>query len=231
MATPPFGLDDVTFEEAVAWFRERIPMTDAEFAAIVGAAREKAFTVAGVAQLDVVTQVWEAVDRALEQGTDLAAFKEAVAASVEAAWAGSVGDPAWRLETIFRTNVQLAYSAGRHAQMTDPVVLEARPYWLYDAILDGRTTAVCSACDGTIRPANDPWWGNHHPPLHFNCRSAVTTLSEDQARDMGITPRAPSIGPEEGFGTPPAVAPTWAPTPSDYPAPLWNEHERKRTGT
>jgi len=70
--------------------------------------------------------------------------------------------------TIFRTNVQTAFSHGRVRQMRDPAVTALRPFWLYDAITDGRQTDICDARDGVLLPADDPWWLNNTPPLHFN---------------------------------------------------------------
>src|SRR5437879_10136851 len=112
------------------------------------AARKKAFMVSGVAQLDVIADVWRALEHAIRDGRTFADFKRDIGAKLEAAWAGTVKDPPTRLETIFRTNIQLTYSAGRYRQLTQPDTLEQRPIWLYSAILDSRITSVCKACNG-----------------------------------------------------------------------------------
>lgn len=217
--------DPVDFEEAIVWLRERVPIANADLDELVAAARDKAFTVAGVAQLDVVQQVFDALERAVAFGTDLTAFKRAVGESLRAAWQGSVPDPAWRIETIFRTNLQLAYAAGRHAMATDPAVLGVRPYWLYDAILDGRTTEHCRRWDGVVLPADHRAWLTHNPPAHFNCRATLTTLTEEQAQSMGATKRPPGVQAAEGFGAPPDTAPPWQPDPKDYDPELWSKRK------
>lgn len=190
--------DPLDFDEAIAWFRKRVKVTRAEWEAMTAAARYRAFVVSNVAQLDMVHDVWAAVDAAVSKGTTLADFKKDVAAKLRRAWGASVDDPAWRLETIFRTNVQSAYATGRYRQATDPDVLEDRPVWMFDAVLDGRETEVCRRCDGTKQPADNEWWRTHSPPLHHNCRSSLITLTEEQAGQ--VTARPPEDAAQEGFG-------------------------------
>ena len=105
--------------------------------------------------------------------------------------------------TIFRTNVMQANNAGRHAQMTNPVVAERRPYWQYVDIDDQRECPICNACHGTILPSDDPWWRTHSPPLHFQCRCKTRPLTVKQAEAMGVTIAPTQAAADEGFGTPP----------------------------
>lgn len=224
--TWPVSFDTVDAEEAIAWFADRLILTRAQIRDLRAAAARRAFYVSGVAQLDVVTEVWNAIDDALKKGTDLETFKAAVGEKLERAWNGTVDDPAHRLEVIFRTNVQSAYAAGRFKQATDPDIASTRPYWMFDAILDKHTTQVCEDCDGTIRPNDDPWWQSHLPPLHFKCRSHFLTLTADQARKRGITGKPTSAQAAPGFGKAPGVD-EWEASRNDYPAPLWKEFEKK----
>jgi SPP1 gp7 family putative phage head morphogenesis protein len=215
--------DTVDFEAAIAWFRKRVALKKPEWVALRKRTGEHAFTVANVAQLDVVNHVWKAIDSAVAKGTSFDEFKKTVGDSLRAAWGGTVDNPPWRIETIFRTNVQNAYSAGRYRQATHPDVLEQRPVWMFDAILDGRETAVCAACDGTKRPAADSWWQSHNPPLHHNCRSSLITLTETQA---GKLTKAPSASADEGFGAAPSDV-AWEPDLSKYPGPLAAAYRKK----
>lgn len=223
----PIGLDDLDFDEAIAFFRDLLDLTKDEEKDLLERAGKHGFTVAGVAQLDLVHEVWRALDKAIADGTTLEDFKAAVGDKLEAAWSGTVKAPGARIETIFRTNVQVAYSAGRYTQATDPDVSSDRPYWLYDAVLDSRTTPTCRACDGTVLPADDAWWKTHIPPLHHNCRSTFITLTREQAEARGITTKPPKHVADDGFGAPP-TAPPWEPDKADYPDELWSEFEKKK---
>lgn len=209
--------DPIDFDEAIAWFRKRVAMTRAERDRLDAESKRKAFFVSHVAQVDIVRHAWESIDKALAKGTPLADFKKEIGPALRAAWAGAVETPAWRLETIFRTNVQSAYAAGRFRQAQHPDIAEDRPVWMFDAILDSRTTPTCKACDGTKRPADDEWWLTHLPPLHFNCRSHFIALSEKQAGKITLHP--PTAKPDDGFGHVPHAS-DWEPDPSKYPASI-----------
>lgn len=209
--------DPKRFKEAVEWFRRRVPITDKQLAALEASARAKAFWVAGIAQLDVVNDVWAAIDDAIEKGTTLEDFKKTVGDKLERAWKGTVKDPPRRIETIFRTNVQTAYSAGRHAQLTEPSILRTRPYWRLVVTLDSRTTeTICKPLAGTVLPAESGWWKTHTPPLHFRCRSFIQALRKEDAEARGITASPPVQKPQEGFGS----LDVWKPDLSKYPEPL-----------
>jgi len=210
--------DPDAFEEAVRAFRRRVPMPDWKWDALTEAEREMAFKVSGVAQADLATDAWGAMDRAIKDGTTLADFKAQIGEKLEAAWGKK--DPA-RLETIFRTNALGAYNAGRHEILNHPEVKKARPFWRFDAVMDSRTSEICQALDGVIRPADDPFWHAHTPPLHFNCRSVLVPLSEEEAKDEGVDDEAPDVDADEGFGRQPGLGgDDWEPDTKDYPEPI-----------
>lgn len=182
-------------------------MPKAAFEALTAAAKKRAFTVAGVALADLRASVQTAITDALFDGTTIEDFKDSVGAKLRREWKGTVAEPATRLETIFRTNVQSAYNAGRHAQATDPETLTVRPYWQFDAVTDGRTTPGCRAANGTILPATDPWWQKNLPPRHFNCRATFHPLTRRQAERLGVSTAGPGVVADDGFGGPPTGNP------------------------
>ena len=140
-----------------------------------------------------------------ERGTDFADWQERTGERLLAAWQGTTIKAAHRLETIFRTNVQGAYAAGRFKQMSDPEVLRARPYWQFDALIDLNTSPICRSLNGTVRPASDPWWDTRYPPLHFNCRSGVRSLTRRQAAEKGVTEDPPPTAAAPGFANKPSL--------------------------
>lgn len=195
MSTPPATPD--RYDEAVRAFRKRVPMTDPEFRKLEAAERTRAFWVAGVTQARIVQDVMSALDRAIEDGTTLEEFKAAVETKLVDSW--GTDDPL-RLETVFRTNVMSSYNAGRYEIFSDPDVQKDRPFVRFDAVGDSRTSDVCDALDGKVLPADDPFVKAHWPPLHHNCRSQWTPLTEAEAEDEGITRSPPKVQADEGFG-------------------------------
>ncbi len=209
--------DPVRFEEAIAALRRRVPMTDDVFSALEADELEFAFTVADVAQLDVVLDVYEAIQSAVADGTTFEDFKAAVGDSLESAWGEEYGA---RLDGVFRTNVMTAYNGGRHAAAM--AVKDDRPYWRFDGADDGRTSDICRPCIGVILAADHAWWRTHYPILHPNCRHRVSTLTKAQAEHEGITDRPPSVDVPAGFGLAPSGGggSAWEPDPEDYPDDL-----------
>lgn len=214
--------DPMRFEEAVRAFRARVPMLDDDFYDLVESARSKAFTVAAVTQLDIVHDVWRALDKAIADGTSFEDFKREVGAKLTSEWGRE--NPA-RLETIFRTNVQAAYGAGRVTQLRSPAVLKRRPFWRFSAILDARTSPICSPLAGLVLPADDPFWNTHQPPLHFNCRSTLIALTRGQAEDFGVDDPPPNAPAQDGFGN---VSEDWEPDLERYPEPLQAAYRKKK---
>lgn len=178
---------------------QKLVLSDEEFYALDAKARARAFTVSGVADLDLVADVWRAIDSAVANGETLDDFKARVAGDLEEAWGGEIPG---RLETIFRTNVQASYSAGRFYQNNRPEVRATHPYSRFTAVLDGRTSDICEALDGTVLHSDDPFWATHQPPLHFSCRSDVSAITVEEAQAEGIDEAAPETQPDDGFGSP-----------------------------
>ena len=171
MAEP--AADPDRFDAAVDAFRKRVPMVKEDWDQLTEVQRERAFTVSRVTEGRVLQDTFDAIDRAVEEGLDLEDFKDAVAADLIEAWGGEIPG---RLENLFRTNILSAYAEGRHEIMSSPTVKQARPYWRFDDAETDRECEICSECGGPILPADDPWWDDHTPLLHFQALPASTPI-------------------------------------------------------
>lgn len=213
------------FVEAVEWFRSRFPITP-ELAEILGAyAGPRAWTIAGVAQLDILLAVFESLSRAIARGTPFHEWQDEVEDELTQAWGRRNSG---RMETIFRNATQQALNAGRWRQMTHPAVKAIRPYGLFDGIDDARQTPICRAADRTILPLDDPWWDTHSPQLHHRCRSSIRNITAREAERRGGQTAAPTQDTaSEGFGKKPDTA-AWEPKPADYPSELFDTYRLKR---
>jgi len=120
----------------------------------------------------------------------------------------------WRLETIFRNNVQTAFNAGRHRQMKANTA--RRPYWQYDALNDSRTRPEHAAQDGKVYPADHPYWDTWYPPNGHNCRCSVRALSEKDIERQGLKIETSEnfADPDPGWDRNPAAE--WKPDLSRY---------------
>lgn len=91
-----------------------------------------------------------------------------------------------RLKTIFRTNLQSAYMAGRYKAMMQ--AKETHPYWRYVAILDSRTRPSHRALDGRVFSVDDGFTDVGYPPNGYKCRCRAVAMSRAALKRDGITP-------------------------------------------
>lgn len=191
------------FEEALRYFKRRQVLRQADALAIGLRASQRAFWVGGGLQLSQVKHVFRALGVAIKKGLPFEEWRERVRKDIR--------DDA-HAETVFRNALQQAYNAGRLRQLSDPKVLKSRPYWLFDAVLDSRTTPTCTTRNGVTLRWDNPWWKRNWPPLHHRCRSAVRSLRKSEAVRRGITRRPPKGGDvERGWGRLPDHGATWRP--------------------
>jgi len=87
------------------------------------------------------------------------------------------------LETVYRTNVQTAYGAGRFRQLTNPDVMEVRQFVQYRTAGDNRVRSNHAELDGVIFEASSSEWQRVAPPCGFNCRCSMVSLDDEGVRE------------------------------------------------
>ena len=132
-----FNRKDMTFEEAVKYFKERVPVSASVFYRIAEKYRGLAFTVGGYTKAQILKRFYDEILAALEDGNTLSEFRSRMNEFL--ASEGYEGLDPLQADLIFRTNIQTAYNVGHYEQMTDPGVMKLRPYWQYDAVNDAHT--------------------------------------------------------------------------------------------
>jgi SPP1 gp7 family putative phage head morphogenesis protein len=175
MASEPLSLSwNLPFDEAIAAAVARgVVLPEIYYQELKGIARQLAFSIAGKASLDELQAVKDSLDKAMKDGLSFGEWKKMAAAM-------DLGLPGYRLENIFRTNLQGNYMRGKWEKFMENK--ENRPYLMYDAINDSRVRPAHLAMDGTIRPIDDQFWATNSPPNGFRCRCSLITLTADQAK-------------------------------------------------
>jgi len=106
----------------------------------------------------------------------------------------------FQLESIFRTQTQLAYGAGRWQADQDPDIQEILWGYEYSAVMDDRTRPEHAAINGTRLPKDDPFWKRFWPPNGWACRCQAIPIFEPERQ---VKPPAEvdgrPIAPDKGF--------------------------------
>jgi SPP1 gp7 family putative phage head morphogenesis protein len=192
-----FGLEP---RAAVEYFRAKGYALTFNWDAMAAEAHARAFTVAKVMRMDVLTSIREELDRALAEGTTLEQFRTNLEPRLRTLgwWGRQVverpdgtaqmidASSPHRLETIYRTNLQSSYMAGRFRDLSENT--NERPYWQYVAVMDERTRPAHAALNGKIFRFDDPIWQTCWPPNGYNCRCRVRALSEDDIKAKDLAP-------------------------------------------
>lgn len=166
----------------------------------------RAFTVANVAKLDVVSDIQASLVEALKEGKTLQQWRNELVPTLQAkGWwrrdgtaqqlqdAGRIdaatgeirkGLNPVRLSTIYRTNMQSAYMSGRYQQMVAQV--SSRPYWQYVAVLDSRTRPAHRALNGRVFRFDDRGWQSFYPPCGYGCRCRVRAFSQREVEQRKL---------------------------------------------
>ena len=182
---------NVPFSEAIKAAQQRgVVLPDVYYGTLQGLARQQSFSIAGVASLDQLTIVRDSLSAKLQNGQTFKQWQKDILES------GTLELPRYRMENIFRTNIQSNYNRGRWERFVE--VKSTRPYLMYDAINDSRVRPTHLAMDGIIRPVGDPFWNTHAPLNGYQCRCRLISLSEGQAqaRSGADTKNQKYYGPE-----------------------------------
>ncbi len=177
---PEILAEPVKPEAAIEFWKQRAKLTWEEAKGLADGAKARAFYVTGLYRQDLVNLVSDALQKALEDGELLEDFKKRIADVIT-----KQGWKDYRVETIFRANMQSAYAAGRYRKMQ--AVKQTRPYWQYLAIMDKRTRPSHAILHGKVYPADHEFWQANYPPNGFRCRCGVATLSERQIKAQNLT--------------------------------------------
>lgn len=164
---------------------------------MLDAAHGRAFTVAKAMRLDILQDIRNGLLTALETGQTLKDFETGLKPLLQAKgwWGKAVTvDPdtldaqlvqlgsSRRLKTIYQTNLQSAYMAGRHKRQQEA---GAFPYLMYVAVMDQRTRESHALLNGKVYRKDDPVWDVLYPPNGFNCRCRTRALTAGQVAREG----------------------------------------------
>lgn len=159
-----------------------------------------AFTVAKAMQIDVLKDIREELQRALDEGIPFDQFQAKLRPRLEArGWWGKsqMIDPATgkardvqlgsprRLRVIYESNLRSARAAGQWERIQR--TKRALPYLEYRLGPSERHRPHHQAKEGMVLSADDPFWASWYPPNGWGCKCWVRQLTHAQAEERGIS--------------------------------------------
>ena len=206
--------ENLPFEEAVDFFKSKVTLPKSEWQELEQKLRFRAFTVARLAECDFIEEARLRILHALEEGETLqdilADIKDIVKKDGSDFKAGY-----W--ETVFRTNIQSSYNAGRLMQYRNNMP----PAWELLVIQDDRTSDICKgivplAGNGRALRSDHPFWKEYgFPPYHFNCRTTFRAVYDyeigktTEVSDVPIKEIREEFKLQKGFGGNPIEKESW----------------------
>ena len=89
-----------------------------------------------------------------------------------------------RLRTIYDTNMQSAFSAGRYKAML--AGSDTRPYWEWRHVTISNPRKQHLALNGQLFRFDDPFWSVAYPPSEWGCKCRVIARSNREVADKEI---------------------------------------------
>ncbi|MDO4699581.1 MAG: phage minor head protein [Moraxella sp.] len=157
-----------------------------------------AFTVAQIADKDMLKEFHQAMQQAIENGTPFHDFQKRLKPYLMAkGWLAPTGEPTdellkahqkhlgQRLRVIYHTNKQTAYAAGQWERIQQ--TKEFLPYLQYMPSLSENKRDSHQRYYGLVRPVDDPIWASLMPPNGFGCKCWVKQITKSEAKRQGIS--------------------------------------------
>ncbi|TRD18386.1 phage minor head protein [Palleronia caenipelagi] len=159
-----------------------------------------AFTVAKMAELDLLKAAKAEVQRAIDEGLTFETFQKSWRGNDRLKeWWGkarqtdpvtgeskvvTLGSPR-RLRTIYRTNLRAARAAGQWERIER--TKEALPYLQYRLGPSEEHRPAHAARAGLVLPVDDPFWSAWMPPNGWGCKCWVRQITRARAEALGVS--------------------------------------------
>mgnify|MGYP000959542175 CR=1 FL=1 len=178
----------------------RTPELHFDYDEIMHEAHSRAFTVAKITRIDLLSDIQTSLSEAYKKGQGFGEWRDSIKPVLaKKGWLGdvSVTNPktgeakqiyvgSRRLKRIFETNMRVSVAKARYeSQMSS-----AGEYFRYKAVLDRRTRPGHAKLHGMILPKTHKFWEKNYPPNDWGCRCQVQVLTQSEMQSYGFKPYA-----------------------------------------
>jgi len=190
------------YEESVRFMRERTNLDPEDIKVLRSNYRSTAINVAKSVSDHIENGLREAMTQVTAKGMHVKQGMAHLRQRMDALGVTPKGNHL--LETLVRTQLNLAYNAGRWEANKDPIIQEILTGYEYFTVGDDRVRDTHAPLDGIKMPKDDPIWDRIWPPNGYNCRCTVVEIFEPFEEKpppdtVEVEGRMVVPGPDEGF--------------------------------
>ncbi len=204
-----FNFPATPSKEALTYFRGKGLRVGFDYRDVWGQEHAHAFTVAKVAELDILDDIKTQLDAALANGVTYREFAKNLKPTLaKKGWWGvsEMVDPltgirrevqlgsARRLKTIYNANMRSARAAGQWARVQR--TKKTHPYLVYELGPSEVRRPEHVAWAGLILPIDHPFWQSHYPPNGWGCKCRVRQVSKREYARLNATENYRTTAPE-----------------------------------
>jgi SPP1 gp7 family putative phage head morphogenesis protein len=182
------------YDEALAYYQKRLDLTPDQMRRVIALYGNEAAKVTREATGTLEEKVAQAIKESLTVGEHVAGGVERVREAFQAA--GVVPSNSFLLETLVRTQIQIAYSAGEWNALRAPEIQSILTAFHYVTTGDFRVRENHAEMDGAIAAKDHPVWEKWYPPAGHNCRCSCIAIFGEFEENLPD----PLPEPDEGFG-------------------------------
>lgn len=171
---------DAPWDEALEEYVRRGIVKKTELRSLIASYKQRGREARSLMLDHVQTRVRELLASEIESGGTIGDFTAALRSEEDVL--GITTEDAPYLSTVFRTNVQSAYGAGRYRQIKRNA--ETFPLVQYRTVGDARVRDEHAALDGMVFRVGSPEMERVSPPNGFNCRCTWVPMADAEGHEI-----------------------------------------------
>lgn len=167
------------YDDATTFMKNRLQLSPFQLEQLENIYGDTATHVTRIASDKVESAAQKAVSKIVNEGMHI---RQGMPVLRDTLITNGVNSPhPWLIETLVRTQIEVAYGAGRWNANQDPAIAESLWGYQYMTVGDDRVRENHAAMDGARYPKDDAFWAANWPPNGFNCRCEVVEIFKDDA--------------------------------------------------
>ena len=166
------------YDDATNFLQWRQDLSEEDIKELTDAYGDQALKVTRGLSNQLETAAQKSIQKTVQEGKHI---KEGVADLRKAFETSGVSSTnPFLLETLVRTQVSLAYNAGRWKASQSPAIQEILWGYGYYTVGDARVRDTHAAMDNTVLPKDDFFWTENWPPNGYNCRCTTVMIFDEE---------------------------------------------------